>query len=102
MLTDAKEESKIHIGPLPGRRMEIYYLREVYVIFHVLSVPIQEQRADLLFNLTWRQRWWGPAARPASSIISENQSQRFFWRVGVNIFLSGHSPFPQKKFFLKE
>lgn len=40
-----KKEPKIHVGPLPGRRKEIYVTREVYVLFHVLSVSIHEQRA---------------------------------------------------------
>ena len=49
-----KKETKIDVGPLPGRRKETYVRREVCVIFHVLSVSIREQRACLLLIPRWR------------------------------------------------
>lgn len=57
---DAKKETKIHLGPLPGRRKEIYVRREACVIFHVLSVSIREQRACLLLIPHGDMRSWAP------------------------------------------
>lgn len=45
----------MHVGPLPGRRKEIYVMREVYAILCVLSVSIHEQRASSASHPTWRQ-----------------------------------------------
>ena len=101
-MTDAKEETKIDVGPLPGRRKETYVRREVCVIFHVLSVSIREQRARLLLIPHGDTRsWWRLAAWSVSSMVSENQRLQIFRRVGANVFLSDHRLFLQYTYILK-
>lgn len=69
-----KKESKIHVGPLPGRRKEIYVRREVYAMLHVLVFPSVNKEPDLLVILQGeKQRWSGLAACPAPSVVSEGQ-----------------------------
>lgn len=78
-----KKESKIHIGPLPGKRKEVYVMREVYVILHILSVSI-EQRACAASHPTGRPaEVVGLATCPAPSVVFEGQcASEIFWDSG--------------------